>query len=845
MAEIKFRVNERVRQFRARLQSGELRSARFTSYGLGWLISFYMAIIFSEQPFIVFATLLVVHGYFWLKFVDSVRARLKPPAEITIGLLVGTFLLETLILNLAAGGLGGAMWFLGGVQMLVLAALVLLWSLILVQNTDGKKGVLIVFILMALLWTYLFRDRGFVYHLLFQLLLFIWLLKKTGWLEELTRIECWIYFIVAFVLFQWISDLALFEAPGRLAHTPVITAAFYFYWLLKIYLLAILVKIPVVLVYNHARLSRKLWISSLFQSTFPQVIQLAMLLVIFFFFISGWQAEKTRQAITEKIDLMRDRGVPIGLSYRAFSEESRGSDGLRLSRRLPDEAIISSYPHTEPGSRGQYEYWLFFRAPHKDSVYVVRLDTTTLRWLTRDLHVLAGSLLYSYPYLPNKLEAHLFDMNFWRSEGKFQVFPFGLAPQRGDQALVAPIETTGAFLDDDQILRQVRQKVQFTLGRLYAPLFDREAEHIGYFALDVAVVPDFMFVISPIFRYTLFLVAVYLLVNFFVIRRVVKLGTEINKMIVQKFNQLQIGIRQISSGNLDYKVHLEGDDEFVELATRFNQMGDRLKETIAEAREKDRLQHELTIAREVQLSLLPPELPQVPGYEIAATLRTANEVGGDFYDVVRVDDDRLLCTVGDVSGKGMSAAFYMAQCISLMRYSHQFTTEPREIALRLNRYFSSRDVDRRLFITDILGLLDARRHILRLVRAGHTVPLLVPGQPEKPLREITLTGLGLGLERQGALFEKKLQAVELKLQPGDLVVLYTDGLVEASRDKDIEDDEGGAVEFYGEERLMRLLEHLRGRPAEEVVSRVVSDIDAFYGTHAPVDDYTLLILRRL
>jgi sigma-B regulation protein RsbU (phosphoserine phosphatase) len=326
----------------------------------------------------------------------------------------------------------------------------------------------------------------------------------------------------------------------------------------------------------------------------------------------------------------------------------------------------------------------------------------------------------------------------------------------------------------------------------------------------------------------------------------VQFGSEINKTIIEKFAQLKQGIRQISTGNLNYKVQLEGRDEFVELAGHFNEMGDRLKDAIEKEREKERLQHELAIARQVQLGLLPKELPKIPDFEIAANLETANEVGGDFYDIAEAGDGKYLITIGDVSGKGTSAAFYMAQCICLIRFSMQFTREPAEIAVRLNEYFAGPTVDKEVFVTAIIGLLDSKSGKFQFVRAGHTMPFYLPADKSKKINEIKSTGLGIGLAKKNSFMKRVLKPKEIEFRRGDSVILCTDGLLEAARPGPAWDDEdnGKVVTFYGEERFKALLENSRDLSPAAILETVQNDIETFYGGAPRVDDYTLIILRR-
>ena len=328
--------------------------------------------------------------------------------------------------------------------------------------------------------------------------------------------------------------------------------------------------------------------------------------------------------------------------------------------------------------------------------------------------------------------------------------------------------------------------------------------------------------------------------NSILIRRVVKFGAEINKMIVQKFNQLKGGIREMASGNLDFKVHIEGQDEFVELATHFNNMGNRLNKTIAEAREKGRLEHELKIAQEVQHSLLPAKLPVVEGYAVQAYFETATEVGGDFYDMQALGDDKYLFTIGDVSGKGTSAAFYMAQCVSLLRFAPQFTRDVHEIINRLNQYFADPSVDRQMFVTAIIGIFDAAKHKIEFIRAGHTLPVFIPGDSRKPIQELESSGMGIGLARDSRQMEKSLKPVTQKLNIGDKFFCFTDGLVEAQRNEQGID----ADQFFGEDRLRDILTENRDLPAHDLLEKVVAELRQFYETAPLADDYMMFIIER-
>lgn len=864
MAEDKFQAVQRFRDFWTHLKSSSLKSPRSALYFVAWFGTL-LILLFSAYFFKFVGLIQLLHIFVWFKLAVDIEKRFRPHPEFLLVLFFLIFLIESSLLRfvyVSALPPGAQMVFFSSLQVALLAALILLFSLLLIQNARTNFWFFaFTFVLVAILLN-LIDNEGRFYPLIVQLVLFIFLVRKTAWLELLTKSECWMYlFVLIFALLAF-SDINPFDAI--LANSYRANTVWYdlpkiLYLGFKMYLLAVVIKIPVVLVYNFASLSRKLKIAGLFQSTFPQFIQLFMLVLIFFFFLAGWQADKVRKAMLSTFKEMaaglNSENISITTIPTPLAGQTLRISGMEpapLSNRLPDQGVIA-LRRAAPGANSDSsaeEFFIFFES-HDDSnrrfLNFVKLDSLLLQTIAERTSILAGSLLQAYPYQPPIWESYLYEFIFFKDERKLWIFPFALIPSSPDWRVVAPVaESDSATADwmrtiDEEVLHHLR----FNVGRVLAPLVNANLERAGFFAFDILLIPQASFFSAALLSYILFLFLVYVLINALVVGRMAKFGEEINRMIVQKFNQLKTGIREISSGHLDYKVKIEGRDEFVELAERFNTMGEKLKESIEEAREKERLQHELAIARQVQLELLPRTLPNIPGFQVAATLKTANEVGGDFYDLLPLDDGRFLFTIGDVSGKGTSAAFYMAQCISLIRFSPQFSRDPREIVLRLNHYFSDPLIHRQVFVTAVVGLLDAKNHKLQLVRAGHNPPILVPGNSAKEIAELKCYGLGIGLERNGGLFEKSLKPLSLKFQAGDTVVFYTDGFVEAASAANNGSAAGKeTLDFYSEERLYSVLKKARGNRAERMLKLLETDIEQFYAGRPLVDDYTLLVIQR-
>ena len=795
---------------------------------------------------------MIVNIVFLLLFVGEIRRELSPPVELLVVALLLVFLLDG---HLLASPDVLKTTLMKTAHLLLLAGAVLSFGLLLVANNDGKKGVIIRYLLLCYISIHFLEGDNVLLTLLVHIVLFVLLLRRTSWLEELTKSECWAYWFAVILVLRGLWGFDPFEgvSVADVSSLPLWFALpRLLFMMVRIYIFVLAVKIPVVLVYNFASLSRKLKISSLFQSTIPQFIQLALLLVIFYLFVAGLQAEKVRSALKRTIDQVA-AGEAIGVSWLVLADAGgstlffHGLESIDLPADLPGRGVLALQKRRGHSGAGDDSHLVIFSATDSTTVFV-KLDSAFLNLVAKNTSLLAGSFLSVDIYSPPEWEAYSYDYLGGRlasSRYDFSIFPLGLSVSHSQSLLHAPLADLEA---PDSLLaslfdRNMRGRRSLIAGRVVAPVFNSSSE---FLVIDVLLTPGINILTPTLFGYVGLLILIYFLVNMAVTRRMVKFGTEINQMIVQKFDQLKRGIREISSGNFDYKVAIEGEDEFVELGEHFNEMGVKLKQAISEAREKERLEHELTLARQVQLRLLPTKMPDVPGFEIAAMLSTAHEVGGDFYEVLPLDRERFLIAVGDVSGKGTSAAFYMAQCMSLLRYSLQFTQDPKEIAVRMNEYFSSTTVDKQIFVTATLGVLDAKSATVRLVRAGHTPPILLPGDASMEVYELQPAGTGIGFQVHSGAFADLLTVKKIKLQRGDTLVLLTDGVEEAARP--VEGDVGSQkerVEFFGAERVKSILAQSRGQSAQATLSALQGEIESFYGGYEQQDDYTVVVVRRL
>jgi sigma-B regulation protein RsbU (phosphoserine phosphatase) len=244
-----------------------------------------------------------------------------------------------------------------------------------------------------------------------------------------------------------------------------------------------------------------------------------------------------------------------------------------------------------------------------------------------------------------------------------------------------------------------------------------------------------------------------------------------------------------------------------------------------------RLEAELALSRRIQRSLIPLTPPELRGFEVATYYEAAREVGGDFFDVFPMRDraGRAGIVIADVTGKGIAAALLMAFARPLMRSALDQARDPVVAVERTNTILVA---ERRssLFITALAGVLDLRTHVLRLANAGHEPPLFVPGDRSRPIRWLTGSGPLLG-----AFATLGIAPCEVQLAPGDLVLLYTDGVT---------DTRGPSRERFGDDRLLAVVEDARGASTQEVVDAVVAATHTFQGDQPAADDVTIVAVRR-
>ncbi len=247
--------------------------------------------------------------------------------------------------------------------------------------------------------------------------------------------------------------------------------------------------------------------------------------------------------------------------------------------------------------------------------------------------------------------------------------------------------------------------------------------------------------------------------------------------------------------------------------------------------EKKMLAHEMAIAEELQANLLPRRIPKLPGYELNAYYRPSREVGGDYYDFIRINDDHIAILVADVAGKGIPGSIVMTETRALFKSEAKRSLSPRETLVRVNRTLYE-DIKRGMFVTVFYMILNIPRNVLQITSAGHN-PMVLWRQKTRSCQMVNTSGLALGIDK-GKLFESTLQEQRLQLREGDRFVLYTDGVVETMN---------GAKDMYGDERLHEQTKKNAGLGSSEFVSLLVKDLETYQGDAPQNDDITILTGR--
>jgi serine phosphatase RsbU (regulator of sigma subunit) len=250
---------------------------------------------------------------------------------------------------------------------------------------------------------------------------------------------------------------------------------------------------------------------------------------------------------------------------------------------------------------------------------------------------------------------------------------------------------------------------------------------------------------------------------------------------------------------------------------------------LEESIEKERLEKELDVAREIQKKILPDENPNYENLEISTLFVPAFEVGGDYYDFFKISDSKLGFVIADVSGKGISAAFIMAEVKGIFESLSKTIESPRKILINANEILKN-TLDSKTFVSAAYGLIDIDEGQMSFARAGHCPALFLKNDMAQNLRP---SGIGLGLSNDKQ-FEETLDEIKIDLDENDTIVLYTDGITEAKNEN---------LDDFGEKYFIEILLENRNKKLDELTQKVIQEVSMFSQNHSQYDDITLVILK--
>ncbi|HLK61980.1 MAG TPA: SpoIIE family protein phosphatase [Bryobacteraceae bacterium] len=311
-------------------------------------------------------------------------------------------------------------------------------------------------------------------------------------------------------------------------------------------------------------------------------------------------------------------------------------------------------------------------------------------------------------------------------------------------------------------------------------------------------------------------------------------GVQLSRSITGAVHELYEGTRHVKEGDFSYRVPVKGNDQLAELTTSFNSMTSNLGRLIVVAKEKERLESELAIAREVQNQLFPKDVPFTRTLELKGVCHPARMVSGDYYDFMSLTDHSLAFAIGDVAGKGISAALLMATIQSTMRtqLSSQNGSGPSHPSVArmvsvLNKQLYATTAPEK-YATFYFAMYEESNHSLTYTNAGHLAPMLLRGSEFQMLNS---TGTVVGAF-PFARFEEKT----VLLEHGDILVAYTDGICEP---------ENAYGEMFGEDRLKDLVIKYAKADSSEIIARTMESVNSWTGSSELQDDMTMVVVRRI
>jgi len=497
----------------------------------------------------------------------------------------------------------------------------------------------------------------------------------------------------------------------------------------------------------------------------------------------------------------------LGLDFRQFPDYFQAISRIREGDSFAADRVVRSIPSASEGTvTGTLRKFAYMPSPDHRYLLEIGLESDAFFQERTDLsyHGIATRLL---GLNPNLVSVRIIDTN---------------------RVLVSDPTAPDAVRIDDPAIDLVLAN-----RRGYAttdPASDTMTSYLFADLKDTAAASDMSLVIELVYsgallqeklRHVLFL---HVLIGSIAVGMGVVLAYGTSRLLTRPIKDIIEDVDTIARGDLDHPVRGMQNPEFTSLENSITTMIQRIRDY---SQEIEREKAELQIAATIQLSFLPRSLPRVEGYDIAAASLPAREVGGDFYDLIDLGAGKTGFVIADVAGKGVPAALFMVLSRTTVRFSMQKTGGVSRAMADANRMISA-DADQGMFVTLFFGILDPRSGVFRYANAGHNPPLHYHAATGE-ITHLRVTGMAIGVDS-----DQEYREDMVTLLQGDILVFYTDGVVEAINIQE---------EAFGEERLHGVIRRSCHLSAAGLLQEMHEQVQVFVGGAPQFDDITLMVLK--
>jgi len=326
-----------------------------------------------------------------------------------------------------------------------------------------------------------------------------------------------------------------------------------------------------------------------------------------------------------------------------------------------------------------------------------------------------------------------------------------------------------------------------------------------------------------------FFYAITILIIFFSLLYLISffLGIILARSITQSISNLYTATKKLKEKNFSYRIKKIPSDQLGDVALSFNDMAESLENLLEEEKENERLKRDLELANKMQRKLLPIYGLDKNDLVLSGLSITAQDVGGDYYDYFITKNGNIFFSIADVVGKGMSAAFYMAEIKGIVKGYSEYSNDLVKIVERINRAIY-KTLEKNSFVTAIIGYIDTRKKKVNIVRAGHPHPLIIRENGE--VEQIESTGIALGLKES---IKNHIEKISFSINKGDILLFYTDGLSEMKNEKG---------ELFTSKGIISILKNNKFSSIYDIKNLIKQTVYAHIGSNYIKDDITLLMI---